>query len=153
MNSPTMRATLANLLSGRSRRLAVVGAVLLSVALAGCAGPAQTPAVTATRYTLADTAKVALLDATVRQAVECTGLQVSRRADGRMEVIASLKNLGRPTLAVRVSAIFSGPMGEASAGETAWHRLTLEGNNTVVARFVSRDARAADFVVRVRQAE
>ena len=106
-----------------------------------------------TRYSLADTAKVSLLDEAVQQAVECTGLQVVRRKDGRLEVVASLKNLGRQTLGVEVDATFKGPAGETLADETPWHRLTLEGNNTVVAQFVSRDGRAADFVVRVRTAK
>jgi len=106
-----------------------------------------------TRYSLADTAKVMLLDRVVQGAVECTSLQVINRKDGRLEVITSLKNTGRDTLAVQVSAAFKGPAGEALSDESRWHRLTLEGNNTVVARFVSKDVRAADFAVRVRAAK
>lgn len=132
------------------RMITVLG---VTVILAGCAGPSKPCPVVTTRYSLADTAKVTLMDETVRQAVECTGLQVSHRKDGRLEVIASLKNLDHRTLLVDVAATFKGPVGEALADETPWHRLTLEGNNTVVARFVSREAQAADFVVRVRVAK
>lgn len=120
--------------------------------LAGCAGPCKKTPVMATRYTLEDTAKVMLMDDTVAQAVECTGLQIVRRKDGRLEIIASLKNLSHDTFFILVDATFKGPAGETLADEGDWHRLTLEGNNTVVARFVSQDGRAADFAVRVRAA-
>ncbi len=133
----------------KTRTLAVLG-LGLAVGLAGCAGPCKKNAVMATRYTLADTAKVMLLDETVAQAVECTGLQVVHRKDGRLEIIASLKNLSNATFAIQVGATFKGPAGETLADEACWHRLTLEGNNTVVARFVSQDGRAADFAVKVR---
>ena len=124
----------------------------LAMSLAGCrTGPGGPSPVVATRYSLADTAKVMLLDKTVRETVECTGLQVSERKDGRLEVIASLKNLSQRTVSVQVDATFKGPAGEMLGDETAWHRLTLEGNNTVVARFVSKDDRAADFAVQVRE--
>ena len=122
----------------------------VAVVLTGCAGPAGKPSVTATRYSLADTAKVVLMDQKVRQAVECTSLQIINRKDGRLEVIISLKNTDHDTFAVQVDAVFKGPAGELIGDESERHRLTLEGNNTVVARFVSRDVRAADFAVRVR---
>jgi len=122
----------------------------VAVVLTGCVNPAGKPSVMATRYSLADTAKVVLMDKAVQQAVECTSLQVSNRKDGRLEVITSLKNTSHDTVAVQVSAMFKGPAGELIGDESDWHRLTLEGNSTVVARFVSRDVRAADFAVRVR---
>ncbi len=131
----------------------VVLGLALAVIFAGCASPSKTPSVTATRYTLADTAKIMLMDKMVQHAVECTGLQVINRKDGRLEVIASFKNLSHDTFAILVSAMFKGPAGEPLADESNWHRLTLEGNNTVVARFVSRDVRAADFAVCVRAAK
>ncbi|MBW8780649.1 MAG: hypothetical protein JF599_02005 [Verrucomicrobia bacterium] len=129
----------------------VLPAVLVA-GLAGCCGPTKTPAPAATRYGLENTAKVVLADETVQPAVECTGLQEARRKDGRLEIVASFKNRGLVTLRVEVSAVFKGAAGELLPGETPWHRLTLEGNNTVVARFVSPDGRARDFAVRVRSA-
>jgi hypothetical protein len=125
---------------------------MMLVGLAGCCGSTKTPPPAATRYALENTAKVVLADETVQPAVECTGLQETRRKDGRLEIVASFKNRGLATLPVEVSAVFKGAAGEPLPGETVWHRLTLEGNNTVVARFVSPDDRARDFTVRVRSA-
>ncbi|HTJ78399.1 MAG TPA: hypothetical protein VL357_05335 [Rariglobus sp.] len=135
------------------RMLLVLGGAWVML-LAGCRmGPCGPSPVMTTRYSLADTAKVMLLDKTVQESVECTGLQVSHHKDGRLEVIVSLKNLSHRTVPVQVDAMFKGPAGEALGDETPWHWLTLEGNNTVVARFVSKDDRAADFAVQVRAAK
>lgn len=134
-------------------RLLTVLAAALALMVAGCSGPSTTAPVMGTRYSLADTEKVMLMDGTVQQAVECTGLQVINRKDGRLEVIASLKNMDHNTFVIEVGAAFKGPAGEDLDDRTAWHRLILEGNNTVIARFVSKDARAADFAVQVRTAK
>ena len=147
-----MHAARAGQKRPRIPMLFLLGGALAAV-FTGCMNLSRPVPVLATRYGLADTAKVVLLDQPVQRAVECTGLQVTRRKDGRLEVIASLKNLSNLTLPVEVSAIFKGPAGEMLGDETEWNWLTLEGNNTVVAKFVSHDDRAADFAVQVREAK
>jgi len=151
--SVNMHASRAGRRPPRIPALIILGGALAGF-FAGCQlGPCGPAPVVTTRYTLADTAKVTLMDDAVRQTIECTGLQINHRKDALLEVIASLKNLGRETMVVQVSATFKGPAGETLGDETRWHLLTVEGNNTVVAKFVSRDDRAADFAVQVRGAK
>jgi len=148
-----MHASRAGRRPPRIPALIILGGALAGF-FAGCQlGPCGPAPVVTTRYTLADTAKVMLMDDAVRQTIACTGLQINHRKDDRLEVVASLKNLGHETRVIQVNAIFKGPAGEMLRDETRWHLLTVEGNNTVVAKFVSQDDGAADFTVQVRAAK
>lgn len=132
-------------------------ALLLSlVALglsAGCAtqpGPFA-PADT-TKFTLENTEKFVLLDKPAQNSVTCTGLQERPLADGRLEVVANVKNRESRRIQVQINCVFKDEQGFSTGDETPWQTLILSENSTEAVRFTAMNPQAKRYTVRVRQA-
>ncbi len=121
--------------------------------LAGCQAPTGpfAPQDT-TKYTLENTEKFVLMDAAVQTSVTCTGLQQRATADGRLEVVANVKNREARRIQVQIACVFKDAQGFSTGDETPWQTLILGENTTEAVRFVSMNAQARDYTIRVRQA-
>jgi len=121
--------------------------------LAGCATPPGpfTPQVT-TRYTLENTESFVLLDKPTQVSITCTGLQERTLADGRLEVVANVKNREARRLQVQINAVFKDEKGFSTGDETPFQTLILAENSTEAVRFTAINTLAKKYTIRVRQA-
>ena len=131
-------------------------ALLATVALAllaGCAtepGP-YTPQDT-TKYTVENTEKFVLLDKPTQISVTCTGLQERLLPDGRLEVVANVKNREARRIQVQIQCVFKDEQRVSTGDETAWQTLILAENSTEAVRFTAMNPQAKTYEIRVRQA-
>ena len=132
--------------------LAAGGAVLLA---AGCSsthdkGPylPQTPSTPA--YETRE--PVVLLDPGVQYSVTCSGIQEQTLPDGRLEVVAHLRNRENRRIEVQANCVFKDQNGFSTGDETPFVMVILTENGTEDARFVSMNNLAKKYTIRVRQA-
>lgn len=132
--------------------LAFLAAAALAL-LGGCAsepGP-FTPKDT-TKYTVENTEKFVLLDKPTQTSVTCTGLQERLLADGRLEVVANVKNRENRRIQVQANCVFKDEQGFSTGDETPFQTLILAENSTEAVRFTAMNAQARKYTIRVRQA-
>jgi hypothetical protein len=120
--------------------------------LTGCATPGPFAPQDTTKYTLENTEKFVLLDQAAQYSVTCTGLQERLLADGRLEVIANVKNRETRRIQVQIQCVFKDEFGTSTGDETPWLTLILSENSTEAQRFSSMNALAKKYTIRVRQA-
>lgn len=130
--------------------LALAAAIL---ALSGCATEpgAFTPQDT-TKYTVENTEKFVLLDKAAQYSITCTGLQERILPDGRLEVVANVKNRESRPLQVQVNCEFKDEQGFSTGDETPFRDLILAENSTEAVRFTAANPLAKRYTIRVRQA-
>ena len=130
--------------------------IICLAALSVCAGCAtQTgpfPPLDTTKFTLEYTDKFALLDQPAQHSVTCTGLQQMTLGDGRLEVVANVKNRESRRIEVQINCVFKDDQGFPTGDETPWQTLILSENSTEAVRFTAMNTGARKYTVRVRQA-
>ena len=130
---------------------------LAAVALAFMAGCASQPPgpfapQDTTKYTLESTDSFVLMDKQVQYSVTSTGIQYRNLPDGRLEIVANIKNRETRRIQVQVSCVFKNDQGTATGDETPWQTLILGENATEAVTFASMNNLARKYTVRVRQA-
>lgn len=136
-----------------THRLSVLATAAGLLLLAGCAtepGP-FTPQDT-TKYTVENTEKFVLLDKPTQYSVTCTGLQERALPDGRLEVVANVKNRENRRIQVQVNCVFKDAQGFSTGDETPFQTLILAENSTEAVRFTAMNTLAKRYTIRVRQA-
>jgi hypothetical protein len=130
----------------------LMAALCALAALAGCAGqPAGQAPRDSAKYTVENTDRFQALDPATEAAVSCTGLQERTLGDGRLEVIANVRNLGVAVARVKLQCVFLDEFGGPVGSEGPWQELGLAGNATEVVRFTAPDARTKRYAIRVRK--
>ena len=129
-------------------RVAVFG---VGAALAGCAGPAalRAPQDT-TKFTVENTERFLALDAATEAVISCTGLQERSLDDGRLEVVANLRNSGAAAVRVRVQCIFLDDQGQPVVLDPPWDSVAIASGATEVVRFTAPKTAARRYSIRVR---
>ena len=126
---------------------------LALVLLAGCATePGPFAPLDTTKFTLENSDRFVLLDQPAQVSVTCTGLQERPLADGRLEVVANVKNRESRRIQVQINCVFKDEQGFSTGDETAWQTLILSENATEAVRFTAMNTQAKKYTVRVRQA-
>ena len=120
--------------------------------LAGCSSPGPFAPQDTTKYTLENTDMFVLMDQRVQHSVTSTGIQQGRTEDGRLEVVANIKNRENRRIQVQVSCAFKDAQGFSTGDETPWQTLILGENATEAVRFTAMNDRAERYTIRVRQA-
>jgi uncharacterized protein YcfL len=120
--------------------------------LVGCATPGPFTPQDTTRYTIENTEKFVLLDKPTQVSVTCTGLQERTLADGRLEVVANVKNREARRIEVQINAVFKDDQGFTTGDETPFQTLILAENSTEAVRFTAMNTLAKKYTIRVRQA-
>lgn len=130
-----------------------LGSLLLAAAvITGCqSGGAYSPK-NATKYDLENKEKFVLMDSMVQRSVTSSGIQKRVLADGRLEVIAHVRNREARRIQVQINCVFKDEGGFSTDDETPWQTLILTENSQEDVRFVSINNKARDFTIRVRQA-
>lgn len=138
-------------LATRRTSLLVAGA-WATMALFGCATEQQVyQPLDTTKYTLENTDRFAALDRATQQTLSCTGIQQYALADGRLEIIANLKNRDSHRVEVQASCAFRDEQGLAIVEETPWKNVSIAENATEAVRFTANNAAGKKFTIRVRQ--
>jgi len=126
--------------------------LLAAAVLTGCqSGGAYAPK-NATKYDLENKEKFVLMDRMVQRSVTASGIQKRVLPDGRLEVIAHVRNRETRRIQVQISCVFKDASGFSTDDETPWQNLILTENAQEDVRFVSINNKAQDFTIRVRQA-
>ncbi|MDR1010044.1 MAG: YcfL family protein [Opitutaceae bacterium] len=135
----------------------ILAAVALLLAATGCAskntqgaGP-YLPQDT-TKYTLENTEKFVLMDQATQYSVTCTGLQQRITPDGRLEVVANVKNREARRIQVQISCVFKDAQHFSTSDETPWQTLILTENGTEAVHFTASNPLSKTYTIRVRQA-
>lgn len=136
-----------------TKSFSVLAAAGLLALLAGCATePGPFPVLDTTKFTLENTDRFVALDQAVQHSVTCTGLQEIPLADGRLEVVANVKNRESRRIQVQISCVFKDEQGFSTGDETPFQNLILSENATEAVRFTAMNAAAKKYTIRVRQA-
>ena len=119
---------------------------------AGCVeAPGPFAPLDTTKFTLENTDKFVLLDQPAQYSVTCTGLQ-ERTVDGRLEVVANVKNREARRIQVQINCVFKDEQGFSTGDETPFQTLILAENSTEAVRFTAINTLAKKYTIRVRQA-
>ncbi len=125
-------------------------------ALAGLCACGTVPAPQApletTKFTVENTDRFVALDPAAEAAVGCTGLQERTLGDGRLEIVANLRNSAAAPERVLVQCVFVDALGVEVGAGAPWQPLSIAGGSTEVMRFTASDATARRYVIRVRTA-
>jgi len=136
--------------------LPLVLPALSVVALAQATAPATEPGPftpqDTTRYTVENTESFVLLDKPTQVSITCTGLQERTLGDGRLEVVANVKNRENRRIQVQINAVFKDEKGFSTGDETPFQTLILAENSTEAVRFTAMNTLAKKYTIRVRQA-
>ena len=131
--------------------LAAGGAVLL---VAGCSthdkGPYLPEGVKTPAYEGRE--PVVLLDPGVQYSLTCSGVQEQILTDGRLEVVAHLRNRENRRIEVQANCVFKDQNGFSTGDETPFLTVILTENGTEDVKFVSMNNLARKYTIRVRQA-
>ncbi|HEY5914839.1 MAG TPA: DUF1425 domain-containing protein [Verrucomicrobiae bacterium] len=133
--------------------LAFAVAVPLLGLLPGCASRhlgAYEP-LDANATTLENTARFVLLDKGAQQSVTCVGLQETRLADGRYQIVANLLNRENRRLQVQANCVFKDAQG-FPVEDTPFQNVFLDENAQEGVKFTSANDKAQRYTVRVREA-
>jgi len=103
-------------------------------------------------YDLENSGKLVLLDKGVEQSVSYPSVLERVLEDGRLEVIANVKNRLNRRIEVQISCVFKDETGFTSNDEAPFRTLILTENAEEGARFVSLNDRARTYTIRIRQA-
>src|ERR1700722_4184941 len=96
---------------------------------------------------------VVLLDRRVQTSVTCSGIYQKTLPDGRMDIVANIRNREERRIQVQISCMFKDDMGAPTEGEEAPFRdLILTENAQEAVHFVSMNEKARRFTIRIREA-
>jgi uncharacterized protein YcfL len=129
---------------------ALAGLALLD----GCAtAPGPYVAQDTTKYTVENTEKFVLLDKPTQTSVTCTGLQEGLLPDGRLDVVANVKNRENRRIQVQINCVFKDEQGFSTGDETPFQTLILAEYATEAVHFTAMNTLAKKYTIRVRQAK
>jgi hypothetical protein len=122
------------------------------VAFTGCQHQegAYLPKETA-KYNYENTEPVVLMDRMVQRSIAVPAVQRTPLPDGRMEVVANLRNRETRRIQVQVQCEFKDAQG-FPVDSTEWRNVILTENAQEGVKFLSMNDKAQRFTVRVRQA-
>jgi hypothetical protein len=132
--------------------ISVLIAVCALALLPGCVavittgdGPQDT-----TKFTMGNTDRFLALDAATEAAISCTGLQERSLPDGRLEVVANLRNSSAGAVRVHVQCVFLDDQGLPLRSAFACEVLAVSNGATEVVHFTAPWAAIRRYSIRVR---
>lgn len=134
--------------------LTLGAAALVAVGLTACKHPetGALPPQSTTKFSQETTEKFVLMDRGAQYSVTCSGLQETRLPDGRLRVVANVRNRENRRIQVQINCVFKDEQGFSTGDETPWQTLILTENGQESVAFESMNDKARRYTVRVRQA-
>ena len=108
--------------------------------------------VNATKYDLENQQLFVLLDKGTERSVTCSRIEQRPLPDGRIEVLANVRNRQERRIQVEINCVFKDDRGFSTGDETPFQTLILTENAQETVRFVSANPLAKKYTIRVRQA-
>jgi hypothetical protein len=131
--------------------VALLAALLALASWEGCASRPDEPSPQdTTKFTVENTERFVAMDAATEAAVGCTGLQERTLGDGRIEVVANLRNASDKPVRVQVECVFLDADGLAVPGDAPRQVVSIGGGTTEVVRFTASSLRTARYSIRAR---
>ena len=113
-------------------------AAVFACLLAGCqTEPGPLLPQETTKYSIESTEKFVLMDRPTQVSVTCTGLQERRTDDGRLEIVANVRNRENRRIQVQVRCVFKDTNGFSTGDETPWQTLILGEGATEAVPFTA----------------
>ena len=123
-----------------------------ALVLSGCrTGGAYEPRNTQ-RYAVENDEPFVAMSSGVQRSVTCSGIQQRTREDGRLELVANLRNREERRIQIQVSCVFKDENGVPIGDETPWENVILTERAQEGVRFVSMNDKARQFTIRAREA-
>lgn len=133
------------------KHLLVFSLAVAAVMFGGCrSGGAYLPKNT-TEYDVENTANFVLMDSMVQRSVTSSGIQQTTLPDGRLQVVANIRNREGRRIQVQAQCEFKDAQG-FTIDSTPWNTLILTERGQESVKFVSMNPQAVRYTVRVRQA-
>ncbi len=133
------------------QKTSALAAVLIAAALGGCVAPPRAVAPQdSTKFSVENTDKFVPLDAASQTWVSCTGLQERTAADGRLEVVADVKNRVQAYVVVQIQCVFQDDQGNSTGEFTPWRIVNLPVDSTEAVRFEAPTPAMKRYTIRVR---
>lgn len=96
--------------------------------------------------------RVVLMDPGVQHSLTCTGIQEGATADGRLELIAQIRNRENRRIEVQINCVFKDANGYTTGDETPFQPLILTENSIEQVKFTAMNTLAKKYTIRIRQA-
>lgn len=103
------------------------------------------------RYDLENSEKFVLLSKRAERSITCSGIQERPQEDGRLQVVANIRNRLRRQVQVQVNCVFKDEQGFPIGDETPFQTLILTENAQEGVSFVSMNNKAKRYTIRVRE--
>ena len=132
----------------------LLAAAVLVATFTGCRTRHETGALlpqNSTKFNAEDQAKFVLLDAGTQYSVTCTGFQETTMPDGRLQVVARVRNREARRIEVQINCEFKDAQGFV-VDSTPFQALILTENATESVSFTSANDKAKNYTIRARQA-
>ena len=107
--------------------------------------------VNATQYDVENQSNFVLFDEGAQHSVTCSGIQTATLPDGRLKVAANVRNRENRRIQVQINCEFKDEQG-FPVDSTPFRTLILDENAQEGVQFVSMNAQAKKYTIRVRQA-
>src|SRR5262245_59465732 len=126
--------------------------LLAGLGLVWTIGCVSEKAQSGTHHVMENSAKFVAFDKGVEHSVTCTNIEERINDDGRMEVIANVRNRLNRRIEVQVSCVFKDDKGFPTNDEAPFRTLFLDENAQEGVRFTSLNNQARTYTIRVREA-
>lgn len=134
-----------------NKKLTTIFAIaIVSLAAASCKHEGVYQPVNATKYDFENRADLVLMDPGAQRSVTGT-TQLTLLADGRLHVVANIRNRENRRIQVQIQCEFKDEQG-AAIDSTPWQTLILTENGQESVTFDSMNTQAKRYTVRVREA-
>ena len=135
-------------------KTSLVSALLLLTLLggSGCRTEGAFKPINTTRYDFENESSFVLMDRSMQRSVTVSGLQETVGEDGRLEVVANVRNRVNRRLHVQIGCVFKNEAGFGTGDEIPWQTLILTEAEQKSIRFISMNDKAKRYTIRVRQA-
>ena len=120
--------------------------------LTGCRTEGAFKPINTAKYDYENHEPFVLMDRSVQRSVTVAGIQETVKEDGRLEVLANVRNRVNRRIQVQISCVFKNANGFATGDETPWNTLILTEAEQQSVSFTSTNPKAQKYTIRVRQA-
>jgi uncharacterized protein YcfL len=124
---------------------------LALTALTGCQSGGAFRPVNTTKYAIENSETVVLTDSGVQRSVTASGVQETLLPDGRLQVIANLRNREGRRIQVQAQCEFKDAQG-FPVDSTPWVNVILTERAQEGVKFISMNDKAKRYTIRVREA-
>jgi uncharacterized protein YcfL len=99
-----------------------------------------------------NTERFVLLDPGVQHTITCSGINERTLDDGRLEIVAQIRNRENRRIEIQANCVFKDAAGVTTGDETPFQTVILTENSTEQVKFTAANTLGKRYTIRVRQA-